>query len=83
MRSGFIKGRTVKEYMKEYFARPEVKEHMKEYYARPEVKEHIKEYEKERNSIISYTKKERTKFLLSNPIELDKIRSEIMRGVPK
>ena len=74
MSSGFIKGRTVKEYMKEY---------NKEYYARPEVKEHMKEYEKERNSIISYTKKERTKFLLSNPIELDKIRSEIMRGVQK
>ena len=70
MSSGFIKGRTVKEYMKEYFARPEVKEHMKE-------------YNKEKNSIISYAKKERTKFLLSNPIELDKIRSEIMRGVQK
>jgi len=43
-----IKGKTRKEYMKEYGQRPEVKakhkEHMKEYYQRPEVKAKRREY---------------------------------------
>ncbi len=63
------KNKTSKEYMKEYYQRPEVKAKQREYQQRPEFKEYQKEYQKEyyqenKDKIEKYYQKNREKIII-------------------
>ena len=77
-----IKARS-KEYHKEYRARPEIKARMKaqskEYHARPEIKARMKAQSKEYYAML----RERQKFLLDNPDEIEKLRVKMMRDLER
>jgi len=60
---------------KEYRARPEIKAQSKEYCARPEIKARKKEY----HAML----RERQKFLLDNPDEIEKLRVKMMRDLER